>query len=187
MRAAIAITGASGTVYGLRLAEELAKAGVKLEIIVSEGAKKVMDYEEEGGSKETLARLGKLGKLYGEGEVDAPCASGSNAPDAFVVCPCSMKTLSAIANGYSHNLVARAAEVALKEGKLLILAPREMPFTAIQLENMLKLARLGTVIMPPQPAFYNKPKRLEDAVDFVVGKIMDRLGVGHSLYKRWKA
>jgi len=185
MKAAIAITGASGAIYGIRLAEELKKAKVQLEIVVSEGAKRVM--EEEGGEKKAMERLRKLGKVYDEDDFTAQCASGSNAPDAFVICPCSMKTLSDVANGYSKNLIRRGAEVALKEGRLLILVPREMPFSAIQLENMLKLARLGVVIMPPQPAFYNKPKSLDDAVDFVVGKIMDRMGVGHSLYRRWKA
>lgn len=186
MDVAVAITGASGTVYGMRLAEELAKAGSGLEIIVSEGAKKVMDYELEGGAKKGIERLRKLGKVYDENDMSAECASGSVAPDVFVVCPCSMKTLSDIANGYSKNLVRRGAEVALKQGRLLVLVPREMPFTAIQLENMLKLARLGVAIMPPQPAFYSKPKKLDDAVDFVVGKIMDRIGVKNSLYKRWQ-
>ena len=184
MKAAIAITGASGAIYGIRLAEELKKAKVQLEIVVSEGAKRVM--EEEGGEKKAMERLRKLGKVYDEGDFTAKCASGSNAPDAFVICPCSMKTLSDVANGYSKNLIRRGAEVALKEGRLLILVPREMPFSAIQLENMLKLARLGVVIMPPQPAFYGKPKSLEDAVDFVVGRIMDRMGVSHKLYRRWK-
>ena len=188
MRIGLAITGASGSIYGLRLAEELAKAGVKLEIILSQGAKGVMEEEQgKGSSKAAIARLRKFGKVYEETSFNAQCASGSNAPDVVIVCPCSMKTLSAIANGYSYNLVARAAEVALKEGKLLILVPREMPFTAIQLENMLKLARLGVVIMPPQPAFYHKPKKVDELVDFVVGKIMDRAGVKHSLFKRWKA
>jgi len=187
MRVAVAITGASGSTYGMRLAEELAKAGVMLEIVVSDGAKQVMDHEEDGGAAKALAKLKKSGKVYGEDDFSAACASGSSAPDAFVVCPCSMKTLSDIANGYSKNLIRRGAEVALKEGKLLVLVPREMPFTAIQLENMLKLARLGVAIMPPQPAFYHKPKKIGDAVDFVVGKVMDRIGVKHSLFKRWKA
>jgi len=185
VRVAVAITGASGSIYGIRLAEELKKAGVKLEIVVSDGARKVLDYEMDGGAKKAAARLAKSGKVYDEGDLTASCASGSSAPDAFVVCPCSMKSLSDIANGYSKNLVRRGAEVALKEGKLLVLVPREMPFTAIQLENMLKLARLGAAVMPPQPAFYNRPKKLDDAVDFVVGKIMDRIGVRHKLYKRW--
>ncbi|VVC72155.1 Flavin prenyltransferase UbiX [uncultured archaeon] len=185
MRAAIALSGASGTVYGLRLAEELKKKKVALDVVVSEGARKVMDLELPGGSRAAIAKLSKIGKVYSETDFTAPFASGSRAPDVFVVCPCSMKTLSDIANGYSNNLVKRGAEVALKEGKLLILVPREMPFTAIALENMLKLARLGVVIMPPQPAFYGEPKSAGDLVDFVVGKIMDRMGVKNSLYKRW--
>ncbi|MDD5317826.1 MAG: UbiX family flavin prenyltransferase [Candidatus ainarchaeum sp.] len=187
MRAVIAITGASGIVYGLRLAEELGKAGARLDFVVSGGAKKVMDCEVRGGSKKALARLAKLGRVYSETDFSAPFASGSRAPDAFAVCPCSMKTLSDIANGYSDNLVKRGAEVALKEGRLLVLVPREMPFTAIQLENMLKLARLGAAIMPPQPAFYGGEGSAGELVDFVVGKIMDRMGVKNALYRRWGA
>lgn len=183
-RAVVAITGASGIAYAVRLVEELAKNGTKPAIVVTKAAKTVMGYE-EGNAAATLARLAKLGTIFEEDDFSAPFASGSSAPDAFVVCPCSMKTLSAIANGYSHNLVARGAEVALKERRKLILVPREMPFTAIQLENMLKLARLGAVIMPPQPAFYNKPKTLQDAVDFVAGKILDSIGIENSLYERW--
>jgi 4-hydroxy-3-polyprenylbenzoate decarboxylase len=187
MRAVIAFTGASGIVYGVRLAEELSRGKAELSFAVSDGAKAVMESEMDGGAEGTLARLGKLGRVYGEKDFSAPFASGSGAPDAFVVCPCSMKSLSDIANGYSDNLVKRGAEVALKEGRLLVLVPREMPFTAIQLENMLKLARLGVAIMPPQPAFYPRPKSVSDQVDFVVGKILDRMGVESGLFKRWGA
>jgi 4-hydroxy-3-polyprenylbenzoate decarboxylase len=112
MRVVIAITGASGVIYGRRLAEELSKAGAKIDIVVSDGAKKVMDLEESGGSKSAIARLKRIGRVYSEDDMDAPFASGSNAPDAFVVCPCSMKTLAGIANGYSENLITRGAEVA---------------------------------------------------------------------------
>jgi len=185
MRVVVALTGASGVIYGLRLVEELDKAGISISVVVSEGAKRVMDYEEYGGSKRMLAKLGKIGDVYNEGDLNAPFASGSNAPDVFIICPCSMKTLADIANGYSNNIIKRGAEVALKEGKLLVLVPREMPLTAIHLENMLKLARLGAVIMPPQPAFYHKPKKIEDMVNFVVGKIMDRIGLKHNLFERW--
>jgi len=185
MRATIAVTGASGIIYAVRLATELSKAGAELSFVVSEGAKKVMDSECEGGAEKTVAALAKLGKVCAENDFSAPFASGSNAPDAFIVCPCSMKSLSDIANGYSDNLVKRGAEVALKEGKLLILVPREMPFTSIQLENMLKLARAGAIIMPPSPAFYHQPKTADDLVAFVAGKIMDRMGVKHALFKRW--
>jgi 4-hydroxy-3-polyprenylbenzoate decarboxylase len=103
----------------------------------------------------------------------------------MLVVPCSMKTLAGIANGYAHNLTERAADVTIKEGRPLLLSPREMPFSAIHLENMLKLARLGVKIAPPVPAFYQKPKRLDDIVDFVAGKILDSFGVSHDLFKRW--
>ena len=184
MRTVVAITGASGIVYGVRLAEELAKIKASVSIVVSEGAKKVMDAE-EGSSAKIIAKLKKFGKVYGEGDFAAPFASGSGAPDYFVVCPCSMKTLADISCGYSNSLVKRGAEVAMKEGKKLILVPREMPFTAIHLENMLKLSKMGVVIMPPQPAFYNNPKNISEAIDFVVGKILDQMNVKNSLYKRW--
>jgi len=186
MRITLAITGASGTVYGIRLAKALKQEGVELDVIVSNAAKKVFDYEDEGGSAGVMKELGACGKVYSEDEIEARPASGSSCAEAMIVCPCSMKTLSAIANGYDYNLVARAADVCLKEGKQLVLVPREMPFSAIQLENMLKLARLGVVIMPPQPAFYNKPKTLADAVDFVVGKVLKRVGIESKLLKEWR-
>lgn len=186
MRITLALTGASGAAYGIRLTEALKKSGVKLEIVVTPSALKVMDYEEPGGSKKALARLEKCGKVHEDCEIDAPSASGSSAPDAVVICPCSMKTLSAIACGFSFNLVARSADVALKEGKKLVLVIRETPLSPIHLENMLKLAKFGVIIMPASPAFYHSPKKVEDQVDFIAGKAMDRLGVKHALYKRWK-
>ena len=187
MRVTIALTGASGAAYGIRLAEALKKAGAGVDIVVTAAALKVMDYEEQGGSKKTMARLAKCGKAYSDCEIEAAPASGSAGADAVVVCPCSMKTLAAVACGFSFNLVARAADVAIKEGKVLILVVRETPLSAIHIENMLKLARLGVVIMPASPAFYHSPKKVEDQVDFIVGKVMDRLRIRHSLYKRWKS
>ena len=112
-------------------------------------------------------------------------ASGSNTPRAMVVCPCSMGTLAAVANGLSDNLIERAADVMVKEGRRLILVPRETPFSAIHLENMLKLARLGATILPPNPGFYQRPQGVAELVDFVVARILDQLGVAHSLLPRW--
>jgi len=178
----LAITGASGVPIGMRLAEALRKE--QLSIIVSENAKKVVGYE-VGDVKKFLAELSKYGKLYNEAEIDAPPASGSAIFDAMVVCPCSMKTLSAVANGYCHNLITRSADVMLKEGRKLVIVPRETPVSAIHLENMLKLSRLGVVILPASPAFYHKPKRIGDMVDFIVGKILDSLRIENHLYKRW--
>ena len=182
MRIILALTGASGIQIGIRLAEVLRKH--ELHIIVSENAKKVMNYEVESADK-VLSKLKEYGKVYGESAIDAPPASGSSLFDAMVVCPCSMKTLSAIANGYCCNLITRSADVMLKEGRNLVLVPRETPVSAIHLENMLKLSRLGVVILPASPAFYHKPKGVGDMVDFIVGKILDSLGIQNQLYKRW--
>ena len=124
---------------------------------------------------------------YGGDDFFAPVASGSSAPDAMVVCPCSMGSLGRIAAGLSSSLLERVADVMLKEGRPLLLVPRETPLSAIHLENMLKLARLGVRIVPPMPAFYHHPQSLDDLVDFVVGKVLDQLGVEHRLFKRWGA
>jgi 4-hydroxy-3-polyprenylbenzoate decarboxylase len=184
MKIILALTGASGIAYGLRLAEVLKEE--ELSVVVSDGAKKVMKYE-SGDAGKTLNRLRRCGKLYDEGEIDAPPASGSSRFDAMVVCPCSMKTMSAIANGYGYNLITRSADVAIKEKRLLVLVPRETPISAIHLENMLKLSRLGVIILPASPALYNRPKNIDDIIDFIVGKILDSLRVDNKLYKRWDA
>jgi 4-hydroxy-3-polyprenylbenzoate decarboxylase len=119
--------------------------------------------------------------------MEAPVASGSFMTNGMLVVPCTMKSLSGIANGYANNLIERAADVTIKEGRPLLLSPREMPFSAIHLENMLKLARLGVRIAPPVPAFYHGPKDLDGVIDFIVGKILDSFGVEHELFRRWKS
>ena len=182
MKIILAITGASGLAYGVRLAQVLGEE--ELSIIVSENAKKVAGHE-LGDTRKTLAELSKCGKVYGESDIDAPTASGSSLFDAMVICPCSMKTLSAVANGYCDNLITRSADVMLKEGRKLILVPRETPVSAIHLENMLKLSRLGVVILPASPAFYHKPKNVDDVVNFITGKILDSLRIENKLYRRW--
>jgi 4-hydroxy-3-polyprenylbenzoate decarboxylase len=123
--------------------------------------------------------------VFGREEWFAPVASGSNPPDAMVVCPCSMGTLAAIAQGLAENLIERAADVVLKEGRKLVLVPRETPFSAIHLENMLRLARAGAVILPPSPGFYHHPQTVADLVDFVVARVLDQLAVPHTLMQRW--
>jgi 4-hydroxy-3-polyprenylbenzoate decarboxylase len=178
VRVVLGITGASGVGYGVRLAQELAKRGVDLVIVVSEAGRKVLGFEVPEG----LGALETIGRVLRESEIDADVASGSAKFDATVICPCSMKTLSAIANGYSDNLICRNADVALKEHRRLVLVVRETPLSAIHLENMLKLARLGVVILPASPGFYHKPKTVEDLVDHVVGKIMDTLGIESNLF-----
>lgn len=177
------MTGASGAIYGVRLAAELEKAGAKLTIVVSDAAKQVLTTEYPNGLKE----LETHGRLLSEHELGADVSSGSAMVDAVVVCPCSMKTLSAIANGYAYNLICRTADVAIKEQRKLVLVVREMPLSAIHLENMLKLARLGVVILPASPGFYHKPSTVDDLVNHVVGKVLDVLGVEGNLFKRWQS
>ena len=192
----LALTGASGMPYGIRLLECLLAAGCRVQLLYSQVAQVVarqeMDLELPARASETQALLrqryaalpGELA-VYGRDEWFAPVASGSNAPDAMVVCPCSMGTLAAIAQGLASRLIERAADVVLKEGRKLILVPRETPFSAIHLENMLKLARLGVCILPPSPGFYTHPQSVQDMVDFVVARILDQVGVAHSLLPRW--
>ncbi len=183
MRVVLGITGASGVIYGLRLASELKKAGTELTIIVSDAAKKVMAAETPGG----LEELAKSGSMLSEHDLDADVSSGSAKFDSTVVCPCSMKTLSAIANGYAFNLICRNADVAIKEQRKIVLVTRETPLSVIHLENMLKLARLGVVILPASPGFYHQPKSVDELVDHVVGKVLDVLRVESKLFKRWKS
>lgn len=179
MKITVAITGASGAVYGIKLIEALNKQDIETYCIISDTAKKIILHEL---GKE---HLDKVKNCYKEADIEAPTASGSFKTDAMVVVPCSMKTLSAISNGYSSNLISRSADVMIKEGRKLILVPRETPLSAIHLQNMLRLAELGVVILPAMPGFYHKPQDIEDLVDFVVGKILDSLNIPSDMFKRW--
>ena len=181
MRVVLGITGASGVIYGVRLAAELEKSGTELTIIISDAARKVMANE----APQATEQLSRCGRILSEHDIDADVSSGSAKFDATVICPCSMKTLSAIANGYADNLICRNADVALKEHRKLVLVVRETPRNAIHLENMLKLARLGVTILPASPGFYHNPKTIDDLVNYVVGKVLDSLGVESNLFTRW--
>ncbi len=191
----VAITGASGSVYGLRLAEELLRADCRVTLLLTKAGLDVLRYETglewEGtpSARKQLMRdyFGGNRKLehYDERDLFAPVASGSSAPDAMVIAPCSMGTAGRIAAGLSENLIERAADVVLKERRPLVLVPRETPLNQIHLENLLRLSRAGAQILPAMPAFYHKPKTLAEAIDFVVGKILDSLGVKHALFQRW--
>lgn len=193
---AVAVTGASGAQYALRLLECLIEADEEVYLMLSEPGQIVIGMETDlslPGRPRDIQRFlteyfaadeGQL-QVFGRKEWTAPVASGSSAPRAMVVCPCTMGTLSAIACGGSSNLIERAADVMLKEARKLILVPRETPFSAIHLENMLKLARLGTVMLAANPGFYHRPQTLEDLVDFVVARILDQLEVAHTLSSRW--
>ena len=192
----VALTGASGMSYGLRLVESLIHAKARVYLLYSQAAHVVAKQElgivlpprapdaERMFSERYSAKRGQL-RVFGREDWFAPVASGSNPADAMVICPCTVGTLAAVAAGLSDNLIERAADVALKEGRKLILVPRETPFSALHLENMLKLARAGAVILPANPGFYHKPKRVEDLVDFIVARILDHIGVKHDLMSRW--
>ncbi|MEM2933379.1 MAG: UbiX family flavin prenyltransferase [Methanocellales archaeon] len=183
MRIAVAITGASGVLYGIRLLEVLRNhREVESHFIVSKNAKQIIKIE----SNKTIEEIKALANYsYEEDELLAPIASGSFELDAMVIIPCSMKTLAAIANGYADNLITRAADVCLKEERRLILVTRETPLSTMHLENMLKARKAGAIIMPASPAFYIKYEKVEDLIDFIVGRVLDLLHLEHSLYKRW--
>jgi 4-hydroxy-3-polyprenylbenzoate decarboxylase len=191
----VALTGASGSIYGLRLVEQLCLNGV--EVTFAASCSGTLVCREETG----LDLSGDLAKaterLYAHLEIETglemvhpddlfcPVASGSAAPDAMVVVPCSMGTLARIACGISGNLIERCADVMLKEHRPLLLVPRETPLSEIHLENMLRLSRSGARIIPAMPAFYHKPDTVIEMVDFVIGKVLDQLGIEHELFKRW--
>lgn len=192
----LAYTGASGIVYGLRLLECLLESGRSVYLLISQAARVVLATETTFDIPENNAEFQKfLTKYYRAApeqlrifdnyEWHAPLASGSNPPNAMVICPCTMGTLAAIAAGNSDNLIERAADVCIKEGRQLILVPRETPFSVIHLENMLRLARLGVVILPPNPGFYHNPNSVSELVDFITARILDRLGIEHQLLTRW--
>ncbi len=183
MKIVIAITGASGVRYGVRLLEVLSNnKNIELHLVVTETAKKILKSEENLG----LASLKKLvSRCYSEDEIDASIASGSSNVNAMVIIPCSMKTLACIANGIASNLVTRVADVMLKERKPLILVTRETPLNLIHLGNMLKVAKAGAIVMPACPAFYIKPMGINDLVDFIAGRVLDILNINHNLYRRY--
>ena len=192
----LAFTGASGMPYGLRLLECLLAADARVYLLYSPAAQVVARQELDLTlptqphaaaaffAERYRAKPGQL-TVFGREEWLAPIASGSNPSDAMAICPCSMGTAGAIAGGLADNLIERAADVMLKERRTLVLVPRETPLSAIHLENLLKLARAGAVILPPSPGFYAHPATVDDLVDFVVARVLDQLSVVHSLLPRW--
>jgi len=192
----LAITGASGAQYGLRLLECLLDAGCKVYLMVSQPAQVVIatetDFDLPGRVDEQQLFLSEYFnaadnqlQVFGRDQWMSPVASGSNTARAMVICPCSSATLSAVANGSSRDLIERAADVILKERRPLILLHREMPVSTIHLENMLKLSQLGVTIMPASPGFYHQPQSVDELIDFVVARILDHLDIEHTLVPRW--
>ena len=182
MRLVIGITGSTGVIYGIRMLEVLKKLNIETHLIMSEWAEKCISMETEH-DVEYVKSLAVT--ISNENNMAASVSSGTHKTDGMIVIPCSMKTLSSIANGYDETLVARSAGVTLKESRKLILVARETPLTAINLENMLKLARLGVIILPPVTEFYTNPSSIDSMVAHIVGKCLDQFNIEHDLFTRW--
>jgi len=182
MKLVVGITGSTGVIYGIKLLEVLKEKNIQTHLILTKWAQKCIAMETDYN----LDQVKSLATIISdETNMAASVSSGTHKIDGMIVIPCSMKTLSSIANGYDETLVARSAGVTLKESRKLVLVTRETPLTAINLENMLKLARLGVIILPPVPGFYTKPKTIDDLVSHTVGKCLDQFDIEHNLYKRW--
>lgn len=193
-RFAVGFSGGSGIAYGLRLVEVLLQLGHEVHLVATGGALRVLKHE--AGAEVDLARPDLTGlfakelrpnlRVHDLAAVEAAPASGSAGIAAVILCPCSMGTLARVAHGFSSNLVERAADVALKEGRQLLVVPRETPLSVLHLQNMLKLAQAGAILLPAMPGFYHRPQTVQDLVDFVVGKILDRLRIDHAIVRRWQ-
>jgi len=182
MHVVVAITGASGIAYGVRLLEALKAVNSETSLILSEDGEKVLKLETDS----TPAQVRKLAtRSHSNADMAAPIASGSRSFDAMAICPCSMSTAAKIAAGISDNLITRAASVALKERRKLVIVPRETPMSSIHLRNLAALAEAGAIVLPAAPAFYGKPGSVDDLVDFIAGRVLDSLGIGNKLYRRW--
>jgi len=193
---AVALTGASGAIYGLTLIQQLLNSGCRVSFLVSSAGRQVMALEQGLEWSSDLALFQQQARdyfndekqnlvCYGEQDFTAPLASGSSAADAMVVVPSSMGTVARIATGISGNLIERVADVMLKERRTLVVVPRETPFNTIHLQNLLTLSQTGAIILPAMPAFYSQPQSMEELINFVVGKILDSLDLPHDLYTRW--
>ncbi len=181
-RIIVGITGASGAIFGVRLLEALRAAGVETHLVLSKWGQQTVEYE----TGMSLAQLREIAAVvHGTGNMAATLSSGSFHTEGMVIAPCSMRTLAAIAHGYGESLVHRAADVVLKERRKLVLVPRETPLSEIHLENMLKLARMGVTILPPMPAFYNRPSSVDDIVNHIVARVLDQFDIDAQFAKRW--
>ena len=182
MRVVVGITGASGSIYGLKLIETLKNLGHEVFVVVTESGVDVIRHECDTTMEDIAAVADQIFDIH---NIGAPIASGSFRADAMVIAPCSMNTCGSLANGITNNLLLRAADVMLKEGRKLVIVPRETPMHPGHLENLLKLARLGAVILPASPGYYHRPDTIMDLVNMLVGKICDSLGIDNNLFQRW--
>jgi len=183
MKIVVAITGASGVIYAIRLLEELKKAGIETHLVISEIAEEIISHETDY-SVEDVNNLADY--TYDEHDLTAKINSGSFYFDTAIIIPCSMKSLSSISNGYADNTISRVADVTLKERRRLIIVPRETPLRTVHLENMTRISREGGIILPAMPAFYHNPQSIDDQINFVIGKIFDILQINNNLFTKWK-
>jgi 4-hydroxy-3-polyprenylbenzoate decarboxylase len=181
-RIIVGITGATGAVFGVRVLEALSAAKVETHLVLSRWGQQTVEHE----MGLTLAELhGRASVVHGTGNMAATISSGSFRTDGMVIAPCSMRTAAAIAHGYGENLVHRAADVVLKERRRLVLVPRETPLSEVHLENLLRLARMGVIILPPVPAFYNRPASVDDIINHIVARVLDQFGIDAPFARRW--
>lgn len=183
IKLSIGISGSSGVIYGIRLLQTLKKLGIETHLVISKWARKNIEIETDFKVKE-VESLGTF--LYEDTNMAASISSGSFRINGMIIIPCSMKTLSSIANGYDDNLISRAAAVSIKENRKLVLVPRETPLSRIHLSNMLKLSKIGVTILPAMPGFYHKPKTIDDMILHIVGKTLDQFGIDNNTFRRWK-
>lgn len=179
----VGITGASGVVYGIRVLEALKELNIETGLIISDAGKTVIQYEDEKTVEEVIALADNYYEFH---DLTASINSGSFRFDGLVIVPCSMKSLSSIANGYSDNTLTRVADVALKEHRKTVIVPRETPLRTVHIENMLRLSKEGAIILPAMPAFYSESETINNQVNFIVGKILDSLKIENDIYKRWE-
>jgi len=182
MRLIVAITGSSGVIYGIKVMEALLKIKIETHLIISQWGERNIQIETDR-SLESVKSLAT--RHYNNDNMAAPISSGSFKTDGMTIAPCSMKTLSSIANGYDDNLVSRAAGVCIKESRRLVIVPRETPLSKIHLQNMTRLADIGVIVLPAMPGFYHRPKSMDDLIDHIVGKILDQFGIEHNIFMRW--
>ncbi len=182
MRLVVGITGSSGVIYGIKVLEVLLKIKIETHLIISQWGERNVQIETDK-SVEFVKSLAT--RYYNNDDMAAPISSGSFKTDGMAIVPCSMKTLSSIANGYDDNLVSRAAGVCIKESRRLVIVPRETPLSKIHLQNMTRLADIGVIVLPAMPGFYQRPKSMDDLITHIAGKILDQFGIEHNIYRRW--